>query len=238
MKKRMKNGLAGILSSALIMGSALTAGAADVEVYAEGAYTDTDLVVYIYADINTADPLVSAGVSLNYNTGVLTFTGATKNETVWYFGEPGSTHPYVNPDDSGATGKISYLLGKIKESAPTEGVVPADRVLLGTASFSHSGITDFSSVTLSYGNDAATFANFVTNGDSTPEPVVVENSGTVDMSSVVIRERGDANRDGAITNLDIFAVKDAKSAPYCVIADCNEDGAITNLDIFCVKDKK
>jgi hypothetical protein len=40
--------------------------AAGVDVYAEGAYTDTDLVVYIYAKINGGTVLRSAGVKLTY----------------------------------------------------------------------------------------------------------------------------------------------------------------------------
>jgi len=38
--------------------------AADVDVFAEGAYTANDLVVYIYANINTGN-LCSYGIKLN-----------------------------------------------------------------------------------------------------------------------------------------------------------------------------
>lgn len=243
MKKLMKYSLAGLMSAAAITASAFSASAADVDVYAEGAYTDTDLVVYLYADINTTDPLVSAGVSLNYDTAVLTFAGATKNETDWYFGEPGATHNYVDPDDTAGTGKVTYLLGKIRESAPSEGV-SGSRVLLGTATFSHSGVTlggatpeDYFGVTMSLGKDVATFANFVTNGASTTDPIVVENDGSVDMSSVTIRERGDADADDYITNSDFFAIKVLINNKYVVYADCDADGYVTNSDFFCVKGK-
>ncbi len=60
-----------------LLTSGLTASAA-VDIYAEGAYTDSDLVVYIYADIDT-DAVCSAGVKLTYDSGVVSVVSAEKN---------------------------------------------------------------------------------------------------------------------------------------------------------------
>lgn len=247
MKKTIKYSLAGLMSAAVITASAFTAFAADVDVYAEGAYTDTDLVVYLYADINTIDPLVSAGVSLNYNSGVLAYVSSTKNETDWYFGEPSATHDYVDPDDTAGTGKVTYLLGKIRESIPTEGVA-GSRVFLGTATFSHGGVTlggatpeDFFGVTLSKGKDETTFANFVTNTAVEVDGNVNFDAGNIggdpERNNVIIRQRGDAKSDQIIDFQDLLVIKGQiqTGTDYHVIMDCKDDRIIDFQDLLCVK---
>ena len=60
---RMKIGLTGLAFLALCTANS---SAADVDVYGEGAYTDTDLVVYIYADIDvTSAPTATNILSFN-----------------------------------------------------------------------------------------------------------------------------------------------------------------------------
>ena len=133
-------GLAALMCCALIPA---TSNAANVDVYAEGAYTATDLVVYIYADIN-AGPILSFGVKVNY-PATLTYSSAAKNENVWFFGDGTTNHAYMNPEDNGSA--VVIIGGKLDTAAPTPGVT-GTRVLLGTVTFTHSGVTNFSGVTL------------------------------------------------------------------------------------------
>lgn len=222
-KKRIKYSLAGIMTSAIIGSAAcFSASAATVDVYAEGAYTDTDLVVYIYADIS--QPIVSAGVALSYDNTKLSVLSADKNEATWYFGQAGvQTYDYQDPTDRGSD--VLFLCGKIEETDPLQGV-SGTRVLIGTATFQRlesgaPGTTPeaYFGAGLDVGivrTPPAEFANFVTTSE-----VVLDSELDGLSFSTIIRERGDANLDGVFTNLDIFAVKDAKSQPYSVIADCN-----------------
>lgn len=214
-----------IISYALLHTAAF---AADVDVYAEGAFTDTDLVVYVYADINTG-PILSFGVKVNYPDD-LTFSSATKNDAIWYFSDGTTNHPYMNPEDEG-TGVV-IIGGKLDTVASTAGVT-GTRVLLGTVNFTHNGITDFSGVTLTYGRGDGTdeYKNFV-GIDGT-----VCDGGGVGFD-VEIRERGDANGDRILTTSDISAIRELLGGnDYVVFADCNDDGVLTNLDMFCVRNK-
>jgi len=237
-KKKTLCGIGAILSSAVIAASSITAMAADVDVYAEGAYTDTDLVVYIYANI-TGDPLVSAGVQLPYDNTKLTLTSAVKNTDDWYFGTTSVKYPYQDPQDTGSS--VVFICGKIDEGNPTAGVTGA-RKLIGKATFIRTDSTDpgtspeayFGSTSLGLGvirTDGEVFANFVTAGEA-----VLDNTASLDMTSVIIRERGDANADHLITNSDYFAAKTLiTTGIYKVYADCNADNLITNSDFFCIK---
>jgi hypothetical protein len=202
--------------------------AADVDVYAEGAYTDTDLVVYIYADIN-AGPILSFGVKVNYPAG-LTFSSATKNEAVWFFGDGTTNHPYMNPEDDG-TG-VMIIGGKLDTAAPTAGVT-GTRVLLGTVTFTHNGVTDFSGVTLTYGRGDGTgdYKNFVgTDG-------TVHDGGGVGFA-IEIHERGDANADNAIDIRDMRTLRGSignSDLPPWI--DCDGDGAVDVRDVRCLRAK-
>lgn len=236
MEKRTKFGIAGILSATVLASSGFTAMAADVDVYAEGAYTATDLVVYIYADINT-DPLVSAGVQLSYDNSKLMLASAQKNDTDWYFGTSALKHPYQDPQDTGSA--VVFLCGKIDENAPTAGVA-GTRKLIGTVKFtrSESGLPTAppegyfgSAVSLGIARADAEFANFVTIAET-----VLDNATDGVSYNITIRKRGDANADGLITNSDYFAAKTLiTNGVYKVYADCNADSLITNSDFFCIK---
>lgn len=202
--------------------------AADVDVVAEGAYTETDAVVEVYANITPA--ILSYGIKLTYDTGQLTVTSAVKNESIWYLGDGASGNKaYMNPD-TGTPGQVIIIGGKLDTANPTAGVT-GQRVLLGKVTFSRTGTTA-PVLNLTYAKDPATgYANFVaTNG------TVLDNSSV----SFAVRffERGDANGSGRITPLDINAVKSyIGAATFPVYADCNGDGRITPLDINCVKSK-
>lgn len=107
-----------------------------VAVYAEGRYTDTHLIVDIFADIaadQAGGPLRSAGVRLTYPPSLLVNPSPEKNEAAWYFGLPGSTLAYRDPEIS-AAGEIVFLLGKLDQDRPFDGVA-GERVLLGTVIF-------------------------------------------------------------------------------------------------------
>lgn len=205
----------------------LTSFAADVDVYAEGAYTDTQLDIYIYADINTS-PILSFGVRVNYPAG-LTFASAAKNETVWYLGNGSAISQYMEPENDG-TGVV-IIGGKIDTADPLAGVT-GTRVLLGKVHFTHSGMTDFSGVSITYGRGDGTgsYKNFVSTS------AAVYDGGGVGFSTA-IHERGDGNGDGVITSADMFSVRSSLGGPYIVWKDCNADDVLTSADMFCVKSK-
>lgn len=211
--------------------------AADVDVFAEGAYTATDLVVYIYANIN-ADNLCSYGVKLSYDAGKLNVPNAQKNDAVWYFGTSSAKQPYMNPDTATA-GQVIYIGGKLDTGSPTAGVTIGSRILLGKATFTRKndstmglGTTaqDYFGIGLALGK-ASPYDNFVTTAG-------VVKDGAAAFGPKIIRERGDANASGSITVRDIATVKElVGTTNFPVYADCNDSDSITVRDIACIKDK-
>jgi hypothetical protein len=207
--------------------------AADVDVFAEAAFTESDLEICIYADINAAN-LISFGVSVSYDPGDLTVNTATdktsKNELLWYFGNGGPEYPYMDPDTS-TSGEVVVIGGKLDESAPTEGV-GGQKVLLGKVRFNRNdSIMPLSTpIGISLGRGGA-YKNFVDNAGN------VKDGSGVSFATVTLYQRGDANLDGSLTNSDIFAISAALGDDdYSCIADCNDDGVLTNSDIFCLND--
>ena len=234
--------LAFLVAGLLFMAAVLPAAAA-VTVYAEGAYTDSDLVVYIYADITT-DAICSAGIKLSYDNTVLTVASAEKNDAVWFMGAGGPDHSYMNPEDAGDG--VIVICGKLDTNNPTVGVI-GDRVLLGKVTFTRKvdfsmpGVNDpegFFGISVGLGRDEP-FANFVTTGavelDADADPVPSE---PVAFTGATVRERGDANGDGNINVADYIAIRNNINAtifpPYM---DCNVDGAINVADYICVRNK-
>ena len=126
--------LFGVLMAAVLL-VARPAVAAAVNVYAEGACTDTDCAVFIYGDIMPA--ILSFGVKLTYDPSALMVTSAEKNEAVWYMGTPSAKEPYLSPE-TGTAGEVVFIGGKLDTAAATAGV-SGTRVLLGKVVFSHSG---------------------------------------------------------------------------------------------------
>jgi len=231
--------LAAMVAFLVLLIFALPAAAA-VSVYAEGAYTADDLVVYIYADIDT-DAICSAGVKLTYDSGVLTYdsVNSKKNDAVWFMGDSSPGHSYMNPEDVGDG--VIVICGKLDTEHPADGVLDT-RVLLGIVTFSRNdgGVTppdpalaeDYFGVTVELGR-VDPFANFVTTGGTKLD-------GTADLTldGAIVRERGDANADGYITNSDFIAVRNFMNANmYCVYGDCNNDTYMTNSDFICIRNK-
>lgn len=219
--------------------------AADVDVYAEGAYTASDLVVYIYADTtgSTTTVLRSAGVKLTYKTYELTFDSAEKNESVWFLG----TDPYMDPENTivGDDGEVVIVLGKLDTDDPAAGV-SGDRVLLGKVTFTREGSSMPFAPTLALGlGKTGDFANFVDTG--VPANVLDDDDpASITFGSMTVRERGDANADGSVTPADIIAVRNAYYGDMPLgceaAADCNDDSSdiypnVTPADMICIRNK-
>jgi hypothetical protein len=203
-----------------------TSIAGDVDVHAEGAYTDNDLVLHIYADIN-AEPILSFGVKVDYPPE-LTYASATKNEAVWFFGDGTTTHPYMDPEDDGSG--VAIIGGKLDTADPTAGVTGSG-VLLGTVTFTHSGVIDFSGVNLTYarGDGTGDYKNFVATDGTVYDGPDVE-------FTVTVLQRGDANADGVLTFADMSAVRTMMTNnEYSIAADCNNDGVLTFADMSCIR---
>jgi hypothetical protein len=205
---------------------------ASVSVYAEGAYTDSDLKLYIYADI-TEGPILSFGVKVAYPSS-LTYSSATKNESVWYFGNGSAEYDYMAPEVQDSS--VVIIGGKLDTSNPTEGV-EGDRVLLGTVTFTHSGVTDFSGVSVTYGrgtgSDSDTFKNFVDVDGG------VLDGSAVNFQTPTIAQPGDANADGNINSVDAQYVREIffKQKAWTILADCNSDGDVNSTDAQCIREK-
>lgn len=203
--------------------------AADVDVYIYGSYTDTELVVHIFADIN-AGPILSFGVRVDYPAS-LALSSATKNEAVWFFGNGTAEYSYMDPEEDG-TGVV-IIGGKLDTSAPTAGVT-GSRVLLGTIKFSHSGVTDFCGVTLTYGRGDGTgdFKNFVgTDG------TVYDDAGVG--FSVGFHVTGDVTGDGWVNLTDLNLIRDnfmTSGDPGWIPADINCDGWVNLTDLNLIRD--
>jgi dockerin type I repeat protein len=202
---------------------------ADVDVYGEGAYTESDLVVYIYADINSPTELRSAGVKLTYETAALTVDTAEKNESDWFLG----SESYMDPDTSTA-GEVVIILGKLDTGDATAGV-SGDRVLLGKVRFNRTGSSIPFSPTLDLAlGKVDPYANFVDTAEPTAN--VLDDTG-VNFGTITIAKRGDANADGNITMADAMFVKHMfqSGLPYVCYADANSDDGISMADAMLIK---
>ena len=212
---------------------------AQVTVWGEGAWTDTDVQINIYASIPEAEALRSFGVRLIYDPDELTFDQAksSKNENEWYLGDGSNNEPYMDPTDVDLGGgqHAVITIGGILDTNDTVKKVFGDRVLLATIWFTRPAGSSgplSTAPTLALGKPDP-FKNFVV--DTT---TVLD--GSVVFNSVNVFERGDANGDGSINALDAAAIRDiffTGGGTYYCYADCNDDGSINALDFACVRDK-
>jgi hypothetical protein len=239
--------------SALIIGLAVflvcgflpgTSFAQEVTVYGEAAWTDTDVVVYIYADteVTIPSPLCSFGVMLTYPAGLTLDPAQTGTDTnTWYLGSESYTDVYPG------TNSVVLIGGKLDTGDPSAGV-SGTRVLLGIVRLTHSGATMPPSppLGLTYGRTGG-YKNFVcTNGtvlDDPPSPdpptndVLFEHPNFAGVQ-VKVAERCDANASGGFTPRDISTLKNLiRSNDYRVYADCKASGTLTPRDISSLKVK-
>ena len=215
---------------------------ADVRVYAEGAYTDTDLAVYIYADITDGTELRSAGVKFKYDDTKLSIDTdpdkpTVKNDSVWFLGDgtPEGNNAYMEPETS-TPGEVIIILGKLNTSNTAEGV-SGDRVLLGIVRFSRlESSMPFSDSTMGIElgkiGPEGNFANFV-------HVDMTEMDSEVNFDTIIIFERGDANGDGNINISDVTEIRNIvfNEIPEVCYADCNDDGNVNISDVTCIRDK-
>ncbi len=218
--------------------------AAEVDVYAEGAYTETHFAVHIYADIN-GPAILSYGVKLTYDPAELAVIRATKNDAVWYLGDgtPSGNYAYMDPE-SFTAGEVVIIGGKLDTAAPAKGVTGA-RVLLGKIFFdrTESNIPFSPTIALSYARMTADnppalgdYKNFVATDGTVLDNDSNPNAG-VAFFNVETHRRGDANADDAVNVQDIGAVRyqmthGGAANPW---KDCNGDGTINVQDIACVQ---
>ena len=222
---------------------------AGVNVFAEGAYTDDDLVVYIYANttVEGTSTLRSAGVKLTYEPSQLEVTAAEKNDTVWSLGG----EEYMNPETS-TPGEVVIILGKLDPDNTSAGV-SGERVLLGVVKFNRVPDGQFNpenpDLELTYGKRGTaipesnpteySFKNFVD-----VDANVLDNANII-FDEVEIHKRGDANADGKISGTDrntvrFYMINGGIAHPWM---DCNADGEtlldikISGTDRNCIKYK-
>jgi hypothetical protein len=232
MKNKLFIGLAAFLVFALIPAFSFAA----VGVSAECAWKSDELVCYIYADTG-GDAIISGGVELGFDTTQLSSPVAEKNEDDWFFGEgPGGTnYPYMDPELNPTDGKIVFIVGKLKESDPDEGVT-SEKVLIGAATFDRSSTdkpcpdpNDFFGLGLDLGR-VAPYVNFVkTDGTDMDAGVTF---------SIATYERGDAETDCDIDVFDVLATRSLiESSDFSHWADCEGDGDVDVFDILCIREK-
>ncbi len=244
MKKTMKYSLSGLMSAAVITGSAFTASAADVTLSLDGAYTDSQMVVSIYANIDATDgdPLVSGGVKLIYNTGELTSPIAAKNDSVWYFGDGtvAGNHDYVDPDTSTA-GEVVFLLGRIDSTETDQAGVSGPDVLLGTVTFTRntSVVPVADPATLfgleaSLGRDRTVHANYVNfaskAGVDLDSSIPTSVSATYTAPCVLV---GDIDANGIVDSIDYNLFRTSygwTGTPGTNPSDLDSNGIVDSID--------
>ncbi len=223
----------------------LDAWPADVDVYAEGAYTESILDVYVYADINI-DRILSFGVRLTYDPEELAVLTAekdveprpyTSNATKWLMGDENAAYKNNPAPDYSTAGEVVIIGGKLDPENPTAGVETGARIFLGMASFTPAGgvMPAHPAITLSYARTDGSYKNFVRlNGDG----VEVLDGAGVEIGAVRLSPRGDADGNGSITPRDINRLKSyIGNANAPCYMDCDGNGSITPRDINCIKGK-
>ncbi|CAB5090470.1 hypothetical protein D3OALGA1CA_880 [Olavius algarvensis associated proteobacterium Delta 3] len=224
--QHIKGNVAGVLACVLLL--PCLAWSSDIGVFAEAAYSDSEIAVYIYTDTKSSE-LVSFGVNLGYDPGDLEVVAATKNESIWHFRGSTQDYPSLEPDIT-VPGEAVLIGGYHDTNMPASGVT-GSRKLIGIVTFNRlTGNIPVFSLGLARSGD---FDNFV---DVTGN-VIEQTAGAV-VFDVTVKERGDANQDGYITNTDFFVIRSLMvQGEFSCFGDCNGDDVITNADFFCVRNK-
>jgi hypothetical protein len=233
MKRCLSVGLMALVLAAFTPVGAFAAE--EVNVFVEGAWTQDDVELCIYADLSAA--VISAGIKVTYVASKYAVASAEKNETVWFFkDEDGTMLSYMDPDTSVA-GEIFIPLGHVDaQGDPLEGV-DGNRVLLAKARFTRTPAADAPPEEGDFVVDLgkpAPYDNFVRASDGE----VLDDNGGVTFGPDTIAERGDANASGSINIDDVTAVRNIVFGdPSRCYADCNDDGAINIDDVTCIRNK-
>jgi len=154
---------------------------ANVHVYGEGAYTEAELTVTLYAEITGLTELRSAGVKLIYDPSEIIVSGAEKNDALWFI----DSEPYMDPDTD-TPGEVVLLVFKLDPSDPSSGVT-GDRVLLGTVTFVPPGLGSIPpspTLGLAYGKRGSQnqYTNFVDTSQGTLDDTAAVTFGTITMT--------------------------------------------------------
>lgn len=210
----------------------------DVRISTEGEYTDTQLIINIYADTTdtssgAAEPLVSYGVKITYDPADINNPVVQKNNGEWYFGTAASPLPTPNADpDISIPGEIIIVGGKIDIAAPTEGV-SGSKVLLANVTFNRVQTATAPSVSIDLGK-GGNFSNFVTNSGAVLDgtlrltflPAAINSSCNL---------RGDINNDNVVNYIDLSILQSnwLKSGGDILNsnADINNDGNVNYIDL-------
>ncbi|CAB1062749.1 hypothetical protein D1BOALGB6SA_7531 [Olavius sp. associated proteobacterium Delta 1] len=220
--------------------------AAEVDVYAEGAFTTDQaqnvLDIFIYADLNfTEGGVLSYGVTLTYSTAELEFVSAdkniifpvsgstppyTSNPGLWEFGDDPAYKDNPAPENTAesGTGRFVVIGGKLNQADPTAGVTGA-RVFLAKVTFrSPSGNTippnPALALTYAVGDGTDSYRNFVGyNASAQPgeEGVVLDSPDSTGVNFHDINV--------VTTPFDI--------AEY---GDANADGNVNSVDYATIRD--
>lgn len=232
MAKKMMQSFMGVAFLVLLLSSTATA---EVSVYAEGAYTDTDLVVYIYADVpTTGSPLVSYGIKLTYDVAQVGSPVVNKNDAVWFFGSSTSPLPTPNAEpDISIPGEVVIVGGKIDELVPTEGV-SGPRQLIADVTFARFNTSAPPVIGLELGRDGS-YVNFVQVNGTLLDENGLPNTGLA-IGATAVYQRGDANKDSFLNFADMSRIRAMmEDGEYSIWADCNDDGFINFADMSCVR---
>lgn len=197
------------------------ASATTVDVFAEGGYTESSFILRVFTTVNptTQGPLLSAGVRVLYPPAKLQNPVAIKNDKDWYLGTPENMFPYIAPDTS-TPGEVVFLLGKLDQNNPLQGVT-GERILLGSVTFdrvSGSALplgTDFA---LAPGRDAP-FVDFATVTGVDLDSAVTFSSPTIEHSDII-------KMRGIIRILEMVSKHDSTTPVRASEMDTNNDGVV------------
>ncbi|MEW5802589.1 MAG: dockerin type I domain-containing protein [bacterium] len=221
-----------------------------IKVFLEGAYTENNLGISIYANTYSYK-LVSAGVKLQYDPAQLSLKSAHKNEKVWFMKDVQGKYPYVDPNKISTPGEVIIIVGKLDLTDPNMTAVTGERVLLAKVEFERNehpkDPPSSSLMKLGYARDGK-YVNFVTNEGKVLDHKYVT-FGSLNIGQPVeaggnIIQRGDADGNGTVEDGDIAVVEEyleanngqpQESEDAHEWVDCNNDGIITIQDINCIQ---
>lgn len=222
-----------LLSCSIFMGGA-DVSASNLKVYGEGEYIYDNLVVKIYADIPTTEPLLSFGFKINYDPLELSIheDNIILNDHEWYLYFPENSMPSPNKlIDTSSQGSVSVFGSKIDNTSPCAGV-GGDRILLAALSFGQVASNIVPSLSLSLGRENPNFSNFVQTDGGVIDTFLTMPDGTIGNITFKEPEIRDADGDGVVDMSDYQMIIGHIGDPVseCPSCDINGNGTIESLD--------